>query len=169
MGTVITQAWLEAVPHDADVFFLGDVAMKMNPNRLNGVLHSLPGKKYLIVGNHDKLILKRDILRSCFEVVCDIGEVVIDGKQVVMCHYPLESWPGRYRSVLHLHGHSHGKSRMVNNRVDVGVDATGDLWRPITWAEVLNIRDRITDTLMDAMTDGPQPPVASESMEDSDL
>lgn len=158
MNTVMVKEWHTQIPKDADVFYLGDVAMKMNPNRLKEILQILPGKMYLIAGNHDKLILKRDDLRACFAAVCDIGEIVIDGQSVILCHYPLESWPGKHRKVLHLHGHSHGKARAVLNRLDVGVDATGGRWRPVSWAEVVDLQEGVN-----AAIEATQPAVASES------
>ena len=51
------------------------------------------------------------------------GELArIDSGHVTLCHYPLEEWDRSFHGALHFHGHTHGALRIIQNRLDVGVD-----------------------------------------------
>ena len=55
-------------------------------------------------------------------------EVKINDRSFVLCHYPLQSWNGLNKGVIHLHGHVHlPENRKFGNgkRMDVGVDGNG--------------------------------------------
>ena len=67
-------------------------------------------------------------------------EVNIEGKDFVLCHYPLQSWNGLNKGVIHLHGHVHlPENRKFGNgrRMDVGVD--GNELYPISLEEIRSI------------------------------
>ena len=59
------------VPDTATVFILGDFAFATK-NQQRTILQRLTGKKYLILGNHD-----RDVPEEMFEGICDIAQVSI--------------------------------------------------------------------------------------------
>jgi calcineurin-like phosphoesterase family protein len=71
-----------------------------------------------------------------------------DGVSCVLNHHPIEDWPGRAEhgrkptgidplsGRWHLHGHSHGTSRKVPARLDVGWDTAN---RILSWEEVQRI------------------------------
>ena len=51
------------------------------------------------------------------------GELArIDSGHITLCHYPLEEWDRSFHGALHFHGHTHGALRVIQNRLDVGVD-----------------------------------------------
>lgn len=62
MHTAIIENWNNAVSENDDVYILGDFAWKNSVGAK--VLSQLKGRKYLILGNHDK---PNDEMKACFE------------------------------------------------------------------------------------------------------
>lgn len=83
----------------------------------------------IVVGNHDHHIKKWQEAPEHygFTSIQDYAELNLDGTQVVLCHYPIESWVNMERGAYHLHGHVHNQGRPLMGRYDVGVDALGPL------------------------------------------
>lgn len=76
---------------------------------------------HLVKGNHDHHITAHNSL-TLFESVSYYLEL----DNLVLMHYPIESWNGMETGVRHLHGHVHGHSpSLISGRYDVGVDALG--------------------------------------------
>jgi calcineurin-like phosphoesterase family protein len=86
---------------------------------------------HLVLGNHDTHIAQdRENTHSLFSSVNHYSELTIqladgDKLDLVLMHYPIQSWNGLSRDAIHLHGHVHlpadkklGKGKMM----DVGVD-----------------------------------------------
>ena len=100
---------------------------------------------HLILGNHDTSIEKnRDLIQGRFLSVQHYLEVKIEGKDFVLCHYPLQSWHGLAKGVIHLHGHVHLPAhRKFGNgkRMDVGVDGNG--MDPYSISEIIKIMNKI--------------------------
>ncbi len=67
--------------------------------------------------------------------VGDYAELEVDGRRLVLCHYPFRSWNGQHRGAINLHGHSHGRLKPLPRQFDVGVDARG--YAPVTLAALL--------------------------------
>lgn len=102
MAHEIVRRWNNAVSYNDDVYLLGDFAWK-NFAGLE-VLSQLTGKKYLILGNHDK---PSQEMKAYFEWVKDIAVVDDCGTEVMLCHYPIAHWKNQYRGAVHLYGHIH--------------------------------------------------------------
>lgn len=78
--------------------------------------------------------------RDLFTEVHDYLEVTVDGRTVMMFHRPIEDFHDQRGKVIHLHGHSHGKSPKIDRRLDVGIDNAYLLfgeYKPFTWEEIL--------------------------------
>ena len=81
---------------------------------------------HLILGNHDHHILNnRENVQELFLTVSQYETLVIGKQEFRLMHYPISSWDGLNKGVMHLHGHTHlsteirfGKGR----RIDVGID-----------------------------------------------
>jgi calcineurin-like phosphoesterase family protein len=61
----------------------------------------------------------------------------------VLCHYPLQSWHGLNKGVIHLHGHVHlGREAKFGNgkKMDVGVDGNG--LDPYSIDEIIKIMNK---------------------------
>lgn len=83
-------------------------------------------KVHIVLGNHDHHIDRSNLGRlQVFESVLHYKELQVGGLQIVLCHYPIESWNNMERGSVHLHGHVHGRGSFIQGRVDVGVDARG--------------------------------------------
>jgi calcineurin-like phosphoesterase family protein len=105
---------------------------------------------HLVLGNHDHHIANnRDGIAEIFSSVHQYLDLSIkwpdgsgkhDGAQFVLMHYPIASWDGLGKGVIHLHGHVHlpTNRRVGRGKVmDVGVD--GNVLRPIQMRNVLSI------------------------------
>ncbi|MGY0572814.1 metallophosphoesterase [Bradyrhizobium sp. RDM12] len=122
MNSALADAWRYRVANNDDVICLGDFAHRADPTALKKLFESLPGRKHLVVGNHDD-----DVTKSLgWQWVKDIAFVTVESTKLVLCHYPMLSWPGsRKPTTLQLWGHHHGKLRGNNQSCDIGVDVLG--------------------------------------------
>jgi len=132
------------VGQDDTLIMLGDVSFGGFDN-ISLFLDRLICKNiHLILGNHDHNIENnRGGIQGKFLSVEHYLEVNIEGKNFVLCHYPLQSWNGLNKGVIHLHGHSHLESnRKFGNgkRMDVGVDGNG--LNPYSIDEIIKIMDK---------------------------
>lgn len=124
MNESILKIWNSNVrPYD-EVYHLGDVIFGKDYS----ILEKLNGNKHLIIGNHDQFHIStsKNAKNFCKNFVSfyEYNEVIINGLKIVLMHYPIESWNGGNRDVIHLHGHSHNTLKTkVRNRFDVGIDA----------------------------------------------
>jgi calcineurin-like phosphoesterase family protein len=74
-------------------------------------------------------------MKAQFGSIAKYRELKLDGRKVVLCHYPLESWNQMARGSWHLHGHSHGNLVEFGLRADVGVDCWS--YAPVTYGELV--------------------------------
>jgi calcineurin-like phosphoesterase family protein len=132
------------VGQDDTLIMLGDVSFGGFDNigifleRL--VCHNI----HLILGNHDHHIENnRDFVKERFLSVQHYMEININDRNFVLCHYPLQSWHGMNKGVIHLHGHVHlSENRKFGNgkKMDVGVDGNG--MDPYSIDEIIKIMDK---------------------------
>lgn len=78
------------------------------------------GTKHLVRGNNDPDAVA---LAPPWASVSAYAEIEVDGRALVLCHYPFRSWNGQHRDAINLHGHSHGRLKPLLRQFDVGVDA----------------------------------------------
>ena len=132
------------VGQDDTLIMLGDVSFGGFDNigifleRL--VCHNI----HLILGNHDHHIDRNyDFVQKRFLSVQHYLEININDRNFVLCHYPLQSWHGMNKGVIHLHGHVHlPENRKFGNgkKMDVGVDGNG--MDPYSIDEIIKIMDK---------------------------
>ena len=119
------------------VYILGDLCHHLSLEVANARIRAMNGKKYLLLGNHDK---RYD--PGLFEDIRDFMTVSLSGVYFALMHYPMLSWPKKDSGSIQLHGHIHAdaaynaanRSEGVR-RYDVGVDANG--YRPVPLEEIL--------------------------------
>lgn len=130
MDALLVERWNAAVAPGDTVWHLGDVARR--PAEVPALLVRLNGTKHLLRGNNDP---DATLAAAGWASVGDYAEIELDGRRLVLCHYPFRSWNGQHRGALNLHGHSHGRLKPVARQFDVGVDVHD--FAPVTLARLL--------------------------------
>jgi len=118
MTEALVERWNAVVGSDDVVWHLGDVARR--PADVAVLLARLNGTKHLLRGNNDP---DATLAAQGWDSVADYAEITLEGRQLVLCHYPFRSWNGQHRGAINLHGHSHGRLKPMLRQFDVGVDA----------------------------------------------
>jgi calcineurin-like phosphoesterase family protein len=123
MNRALIDGWNATVGVKDMVYFLGDFGWG-NPQELNGYLKELNGTIKIMRGNHDKQFWQHLVANHYPNLIHDqIHEITIDGYKMVLSHYPIEDWNGRYKGVWHYHGHVHNKeTAYIENRMNVCVE-----------------------------------------------
>ena len=133
--------WNETVK-DNNIYFLGDFGLS-SPGYLETIMNKLSGNKFFIKGNHDKKPMVH-LYKKYGTFLGNLEEVVIEGKNIVLCHYALRTWRGSGRGSYHLYGHSHDNldHTEYGKSMDCGVQSAYRLFkerRPISFNEINNI------------------------------
>ncbi len=128
----LLELWNTTVGKKDIAYILGDLTF-FGHNEARRLLEKLPGRKHLILGNHDKSVVN---LTNYFMTVSPLRDIVIkptscpalrDNLHLTLCHYPLVSWNRKPNGSVMLHGHCHGRMDEFNSeceelRFDVGID-----------------------------------------------
>lgn len=131
MDEALVMSWNAVVAPQDEVWHLGDVARRAA--EVPALLARLHGAKHLIGGNNDPPETRT---AQGWASVQDYREIELDGRKLVLCHYPFRSWNGQHRGAVNLHGHSHGRMKPLPRQFDVGVDARA--FRPVTLDQLLS-------------------------------
>lgn len=117
----LLRAMQEAMGPDDDLWIVGDfaVATSDQSGRLEGMLASIPGRKHLVVGNHDPLWVTE---LTGWASTHDMVEIQDQGTRIHLCHYPMITFPGARHDGLQLFGHVHGHWLGSRNSINTGVD-----------------------------------------------
>jgi calcineurin-like phosphoesterase family protein len=130
MDRTMIEHWNAMVAPGDVVWHLGDFAR--TADKVSDILRQLNGTKHLVRGNNDS----DDVARAPeWESVSHYVELELDGRLLVLCHYPFRSWNGQHRGSIDLHGHSHGRLKPQARQFDVGVDPRG--FAPVTLERLL--------------------------------
>jgi calcineurin-like phosphoesterase family protein len=129
-------------PGDA-VYFLGDTLFG-DDDYGDSILSRLKGNKYLIFGNHDKLLRKSPLTKKYFVWARDYSEIKVHDQHIVLAHYSMRVWNRSHHGAWQLYGHSHGTLFDDPNllSMDVGVDP--NRFTPISFDEVASRMARKT-------------------------
>lgn len=143
MDTKMIDSWNSVVGKDDEVYFLGDLSYKVNPNYLNQILSKLNGKIYLIKGNHDKSkFIEKSLNR--FEWIKEYYtfDYVYENipYKFVLFHYPIYEWDGMWRGSIHVCGHVHiNSTEYFDNHQGKIINVSCELldYKPISIVEVI--------------------------------
>jgi calcineurin-like phosphoesterase family protein len=151
MNEEMIRLWNETVPVDGHVFHLGDFSLG-TPQKTKEVLERLNGKIYLLKGNHEKSVMRKQGVREMFVWIKDRYELYVPDETarkgilgIVMQHYAMRVWNKSHHGAIHLYGHSHDnldKEGAWGKSMDVGVDSAYRIlgeYRPFSLREVMNI------------------------------
>ena len=112
MHSYMIRQWKENVTANDEVYILGDFSVAKGLDT-NAILSQLPGKKYLIRGNHDRYLEDKSFKEDYFEWILPFAEIQDNRRKVVLSHYPVFCYPGQYRrngdkaSTYMMYGHVH--------------------------------------------------------------
>ena len=143
MNQLMIDNWNRVVTENDEVYFLGDFGYKCNKQKLEEIFWQLHGKKHLIKGNHDFELAST--FKNCWESISDIKQFdFINDKgckqEIILCHYPMESWRHKEQGSWHLHGHVHGSMQELNetiNRYDCSVEVND--YTPISLDKIVEL------------------------------
>jgi calcineurin-like phosphoesterase family protein len=130
MDEALVARWNGTVGPEDEVWHLGDFARRAAD--VPALLARLHGRKHLVRGNNDPPGTGE---AAGWASVQDYAEVEVEGRLLVLCHYPFRTWNQQHKRSLNLHGHSHGRMKPLPRQFDVGVDAWD--FRPVTLAQLL--------------------------------
>lgn len=139
MDRYMIEKWNNKVSEDDEVYIIGDFSF-YNKTKTISILDRLNGKKFLVRGNHDSKIIEYNY-KNKFIWVKDYAEIKVDGKDVVLCHYPFMVWNGSNYGSINIYGHVHSMKntnhpmRKPNeNQYNAGADITN--FEPVTLEEL---------------------------------
>ncbi len=119
----IVSNWIGTVDKTDTVFFLGDASMpKVKLGYLLDIFKVLPGKIVWFRGNHDHHIdseWERQLKQVADITFTKYEEIYILDKKIVLFHYPILEWNGKFRGSYHLYGHSHATLHPIRNAYSV--------------------------------------------------
>lgn len=105
----IARNWRNAVKEEDTVYILGDAA-EGDYERVIRIFSSLPGRKILVVGNHDD---EESILHyrrhGLFDHITNYAKTEIEKRDVILFHYPIMDWENRQFGSILVYGHIHNK------------------------------------------------------------
>jgi len=112
MNSHLIGNWNSVVKNGDTVWHHGDFAWGSYQDAWD-YIEQLNGNINIIPGNHDDPKILQRLASECDNVYVATSSYIetklpILG-DVVMCHYPIEDWNGRFRGAIHLHAHTHTK------------------------------------------------------------
>lgn len=154
MDEALVARWREVVTEDDTVYHLGDLALGNLTDSL-AIAATLPGRKLLVPGNHDRVSSvesekRRERFHSVyedagFEVLPEQYELELNGVRVRLCHYPPSGDSHGEDRARHLrpprdgmpllHGHTHQHDVGDGHWIHVGVD--GRDFAPVSADQIL--------------------------------
>ena len=96
MNEHMTTQWNKRVRRNDEVVILGDFSIEKG-EKTNEILRKLNGKKYLIIGNHDRYLKDKKFDQSLFKWIMPYMELNDNKRKIVLSHYPIFCYNGQYR------------------------------------------------------------------------
>lgn len=95
MNEYMIRQWNDRVHKNDEVVILGDLSIGQ-AQETNEVVRQLKGKLYLITGNHDRFLQKKEFDASRFVWIKPYGEIHDNNRRVILSHYPVFCYNGQY-------------------------------------------------------------------------
>ena len=142
MDETIISNWNGRVTNSDTVFILGDMMFRMRKDP-SEYLSRLKGHKILILRNHDANWIWREGASKHLTTHVSMMELIDRNRKVVLCHYPMLTWPNIRRGSYMVYGHLHGnrendpclryglKPQLLNSCVEVNG------YQPVTLDEMI--------------------------------
>ena len=124
------------------VYHLGDVSLG-SPNNATKILERLNGTIHLILGNHEKSVMRKEGTRNLFASIKGADTIRVNGIDIYLHHYACGVWNKSHHGAYHLFGHSHDSLEGDWGRsMDCGVDSAYKIlgeYRPFSFDEIHRI------------------------------
>ncbi len=135
MNEGLINNWNKKVQKNDNIYILGDFSFGDTDQTLE-ILNRLQGKKYLIKGNHDRII-ENEQVRNKFEWIKDYHIVKENKTPIILFHFPIYTWDRKHYGSLHFYGHVHSipNNYKESNAYNVGVDICN--FEPVCLKEIL--------------------------------
>ena len=106
MNEAMIANWNRVVTDPEDLtWILGDFCAG-DGQRWSEILSLLNGRKAMVLGNHDNRAAA-EAAGEFLEEIAEYREIQDEGRNVVLCHYPIVSFRDHYFSWYHFYGHTH--------------------------------------------------------------
>ncbi len=102
MDEVLLHNIQDTIGADDDLWIVGDFSFGRD-KQPETLFEQIPGRKHLIIGNHDK----KRVLELPWASVQPFKEMQDGDTWLTLCHYPLLTWNGARYGALNLFGHVH--------------------------------------------------------------
>ncbi|MCY4510217.1 MAG: metallophosphoesterase [Acidobacteria bacterium] len=134
----LLKEWTLNIRKQDTVLCLGDVTMGCPSHVLIDLLRRAPGRKILVVGNHDNAFLAE--LESGFDEVACCAHLPggYDEPELLCTHIPLDRVPDGY---VNVHGHVHRKSTVDKARINVCVEQIE--YTPVPMPDIRTLAQRL--------------------------
>lgn len=147
MNEKFIENWNHKVGKKDHVWIVGDFSA-LPPKETIKILKRLNGRLHLVVGNHDKHIVKDANCRKFFESIHTEAVTIYDNsRRIVLWHFPMAEWDGFYRGAYHFFGHIHNNfckayyiMKDVERAYNVGTDILG--YTPQLFDEVIAMNEK---------------------------
>ena len=142
MNEILIFNWNSVVKRGDIIYVLGDFALTWNKNvnKVEKLLNTLNGQKFLIYGNHDRQAVKR---AKGWNWQGDYKSIKIEGQKIILFHYSIRNWHHKEKGSWHLYGHSHGNTTPYGKSFDIGVDC----WNffPVSFEQVKETMETLSN------------------------
>ncbi len=143
MNETLTANWRARVAARDTVYILGDLFFRLQGDPADW-LGRLPGRKHLIIGNHDASWLHRADYGAFFTSMQSLHSTP---ERRSVCHYPLLSRPDPVQIYGHLHNNRHGRNFPLlaadGRALNAGVEING--YAPVSFQELVDNNARFAN------------------------
>ncbi len=130
MDTALYHAWRRTVGPDDIMLCMGDIAMGgAVAERTWRRIEALPGRKILVIGNHD-LTSGGRLRVAGFDLVCSLALLRNEDPPLIFTHMPLDAPPSGH---VNIHGHLHNQKPLAGPYINVAVEQLG--YQPLALAD----------------------------------
>jgi len=164
MDETLIENWNAVVKKYDDVYVLGDFFHHSRRHDMADILLQLHGKIHLIIGNHDEYLVKAlkngKLPQAASQRIDVLGEIKLlnyQKRKLILCHYPLPTYPGRFHTrndenlntyMLYGHVHTTGEYDMIRQLIAeqetpmqmINVGTMVWEYRPVNIEEILKIQ-----------------------------
>ena len=108
----IIEKWNNAVFEEDEVYILGDIGFGSS-EALIPIYKALKGHKHLIIGNHDRKLLKNIRLKEVFESIEEKKVMTLNSIRITFNHEPITHYDCQFYGGEMYYGHVHDGSSWV--------------------------------------------------------